>query len=132
MAIGAALNLLLKVVHQASKFHTGCLSGFHPPLTTACLGHDNQGHIYALNQLQIGLQNFPEDLRDGASGGGVTPRITTLTAGVKGKGFKSSPLSPNEEDTTDGIERKGIGVVKRGGDGSTHFPDIITEDGELM
>ena len=60
----------------------------------------------------------------------MTPRITTPTAGVKGKGFKSSLLSPNE-DTTDGVETKGIGGVERGGDGSTHSPDIITEDSKL-
>ena len=59
----------------------------------------------------------------------MTPRITTPTFGVKGKGFKSSPLSPNE-DTTHGVKSKGIGGVERG-DGSTHPLDIITEDSKL-
>ena len=39
------------------------------------------------------------------SGGGVSPRIATPTPGVKGKGFKSSPLSPGERDITDGVKR---------------------------
>ena len=44
------------------------------------------------------------------SGGVVSPRITTPTPGVKGKGFKSSPLSPAERDTADGVKRNmGIG-----------------------
>ena len=40
-----------------------------------------------------------------------TPIIATPTAGVKGKGFKSRPLSPNEEDIADGVKSKVIGVT---------------------
>ena len=53
------------------------------------------------------------------SGGGVTPRIVTPTPGVKGKGFKSSPLTPTEREMTDGIKSKGISSEAGGGDGST-------------
>jgi hypothetical protein len=39
---------------------------------------------------------FMERKRRGVSGGGVTPRVVTPALGVKGKGFKSIPLSPAE------------------------------------
>lgn len=55
----------------------------------------------------------------GGSGSGVTPRIVTPTPGVKGKGFKSSPLSPTERETADGVKSKGTSSEVKGGDGST-------------
>jgi len=60
-----------------------------------------------------------ERKRRGVSGGGVTPRIVTPTPGVKGKGFKSSPLTPTEREIADGAKSKGISDEARGGDGST-------------
>ena len=72
-----------------------------------------------------------ERKRRGVSGGGVTPRIATPTAGVKGKGFKSSPLSPTEEDKADGVKSKGNGGVEKGGDVSTHASDMVAEDSKL-
>ena len=53
------------------------------------------------------------------SRGGLTLRIIAPAPGVKGKGFKSSPMSPTERDV-DGVKRvKGMGGVMREGDGST-------------
>jgi len=51
----------------------------------------------------------------GGSGSGVTPRIVTPTPGVKGKGFKSSPLSPTERETKDGVRSKDTSSEARGG-----------------
>ena len=60
---------------------------------------------------------FLERKRRGVSGGGVIPRIVTPTPGVKGKGFKSSPLTPTEKEATDGVKNKGTSSEARG-DGS--------------
>ena len=49
-------------------------------------------------------------LQDGL--GGVSPKITTPTPGVKGKEFKSSQLSPTETDIADGIKRN-MGISGR-------------------
>jgi len=70
-----------------------------------------------------------ERKRRGVSGGGVTPRIVTPAAGVKGKGFKSSPLSPTEKDVADGIKRT-TGVnsgVREGGDATSET--VVEDDG---
>ena len=70
--------------------------------------------------------------RRGVSGGGGIPRIVTPTPGVKGKGFKSSPLSPTERDKLDGVkESKDASSVVKGGDGSVHTSEAVVEDGKL-
>jgi hypothetical protein len=62
------------------------------------------------------------------SGGGVDSRIVTPASGVKGKGFKSSLLSPAERDVTDGVKRsKGV----REGDGSIPTSATMVEDDGL-
>lgn len=75
---------------------------------------------------------FLERKRRGVSGGGVSPRIITPTPGVKGKGFKSSPLSPNERDITDGVKRNmGTSSITRGDDGNSNPSEVIIEDKRL-
>ena len=74
---------------------------------------------------------FLERKRRGVSGGGLTPRIVTPAPGVKGKGFKSSPLSPTERDV-DGAKRvKGMGGAMREGDESTPHSEAMMEDDGL-
>lgn len=69
-----------------------------------------------------------ERKRRGPSGGGATPRIVTPAPGVKGKWFKSSPLSPTERDATEGTKRsKGGGGVTREGDGSVSASTTMME-----
>lgn len=58
-----------------------------------------------------------ERRRRGGSGGGATPRIVTPAPGPKGKGFKSSPLSPVEKEIPDGVGNKGTSGTTREGDG---------------
>lgn len=55
----------------------------------------------------------------------MTPRIVTPTPGVKGKGFKSSPLSPSEGDTTDGLKSKGANDVTREEGGSASASETV-------
>ena len=75
---------------------------------------------------------FLERKRRGGSGGGVTPRIVSPAPGAKGKGFKSSPLSPVERDTVDGAKRsKGIGGAVREVDGSAPPSEALAEDNGL-
>jgi hypothetical protein len=51
---------------------------------------------------------------------------------VKGKGFKSSPLSPAERDVMDGVKRnKGMGSAMREGDGSVPPSEMTMEDDRL-
>ena len=70
--------------------------------------------------------------RRGVSGSGGTPRIVTPSPVVKGKGFKSSPLSPTERDKLDGVkESKGASSVVKGGDGGTHTSEAVVEDSKL-
>lgn len=65
------------------------------------------------------------------SGGGGIPRIVTPTPGVKGKGFKSSPLSPTERDKLDEVkESKSTSSVVKGGDGGAHTSEAVVEDGK--
>ena len=71
---------------------------------------------------------FLERKRRGVSGGGVTPRVVTPALGVKGKGFKSSPLSPAERDITDGAKRS---KSVREGDGSVPTSAKMVEDDGL-
>lgn len=73
---------------------------------------------------------FLERKRRGVSGGGTSPRIITPTLGVKGKGFKSSPLTPTEREITDGLKRsKSVRSEARGGDGNSS--EMVIEDSKL-
>ena len=66
------------------------------------------------------------------SGGGLSPRITTTTPGVKVKGFKRSPLSPAERDITDGVKGNvGISGGTREDDQSICFLETGVGDKEL-
>jgi len=74
---------------------------------------------------------FLERKRRGVSGGGSTPRVVTPAPGVKGKGFKSSPLGPVERDV-DGVKKSsGMGGVMREGDGNAPPSETMMEDGGL-
>ena len=71
---------------------------------------------------------FLERKRRGVSGGGSTPRIVTPAPGVKGKGFKSSPLSPVERDV-DGVKKsRGTGGTTREGEGNVPPSETMMED----
>lgn len=70
---------------------------------------------------------FLERKRRGVAGGGAIPRIVTPSPGGKGKGFKSSPLSPTEKDITDGVKSKGTSSVTREGDGSDLPSETVME-----
>ena len=71
-----------------------------------------------------------ERKRRGGSGGGTSPRIVTPAPGVKGKWFKSSPLSPVERDVTDGVKRsKSIGGRTKESDGSAPASTSTEGDG---
>lgn len=72
-----------------------------------------------------------ERKRRGASGGGSTPRIITPAAGMKGKGFKSSPLSPVERDVDGGKRGRGVSGTTGGGDGSVPHSEAMMEDNGL-
>ena len=74
---------------------------------------------------------FLERKRRGMSGGGSTPRIVTPAPGVKGKGFKSSPLGPVERDAEGGKKGSGMGGTTREGDGSVPPSETMMEDGGL-
>lgn len=74
---------------------------------------------------------FLERKRRGVSGGAVIPRIVTPTPGAKGKGFKSSPLSPVERDTTDGVNNKGTDNLIREEDGSAPASEAAVDDNKL-
>lgn len=71
---------------------------------------------------------FIDRKRRSVSVGAATPRIVTPTPGVKGKGFKSSPLSPTEKDTTDGAMSKGTNDVIREGDESAPASEPVVGD----
>ena len=72
--------------------------------------------------------HFLERKRRGVPGGGVTPRIVTPASGVKGKGFRSSPLSPAQRDVIDGAKRsKGV----REGEGGVPTSATMVEDDGL-
>ena len=69
-----------------------------------------------------------ERKRRGGSGGGAPPRVVTPSPGVKGKWFKSSPLSPTERDVTDGVKRnKGAGSAMIEDDGSVPASTTVVE-----
>jgi hypothetical protein len=56
----------------------------------------------------------------------VTPRVVAHASGVKGKGFKSSRVSPAEMDVMDGAQGcKGA----RKGEGSTPTSATVEDDG---
>jgi len=64
-------------------------------------------------------------------GGGSTPRIVTPAPGVKGKGFKSSPLSPVERDADAVKKSKGMSDTTREGDGNIPPSETMMEDDGL-
>ena len=72
-----------------------------------------------------------ERKRRGVSGSSAIPRIVTPTPGVKGKGFKSSPLGPIERDTTDGVKSKDTDEVTREGDGRAPPPETVMDVDKL-
>jgi len=75
------------------------------------------------------LERKRRGVSGGGSGGGSTPRIVTPAPGVKGKGFKSSPLSPVERDVDGGMKGRGVGSTTRDVDGNFPPSETMMEDG---